>query len=164
MNKNLPRMPLSELKETTEFLRLTPRQQLYVSTYVETGMALGRYDDEAAIRMAYRCSTDESVRVMRYALKRSIKVVEVLNMHFGKNATAAFLDDVNRAIRNKHLTQAQLEAIILKSKILGIDSSLGKTNRSRHLKKKRDERKKLKKSKLTETDFEPVKPLTPIII
>jgi|SRR5208282_1862896 len=144
MNKNFNRMSLEKLRKTLEFQRLTPRQQLYVATYIETG-AIGHYDAEAAVRMAYRCSTDESVRVMKYAMKRSARVVEVLNMHFGKNATDAFLEDVSRAIRNKSLTGAQVDAMILKSEILGIGSSLSRVNRSRELLKKRREKRNLKR-------------------
>ena len=155
-------MPLEELKKTVEFQLLTQRQQMYVSTYVETGMSLGRYDDEAAIRMAYRCSTDESVRVMRYALRRSVRVIDVLNLHFGRNATEAFLVDVNRAIRNKKLTIAQVEAMILKSKILGIGSALSQKHISRTLKKSRAERKKLKRALKVEEPPAPVMPETPL--
>jgi phage terminase small subunit len=117
------KMSLAELETTVEFQRLTPKQQLWVATYISAGL-LGHYDTEAATLAAYKCKSRESARVMGYSMAQNPRVIDVLNLHFGRDATQAFLEDVNRAIRNRKLTVAQMEAMMLKSRILGIGTAL----------------------------------------
>lgn len=112
-------MPLSELEKTEEYQRLTPKQRLFVSTYVNSGLLTGIYDAVEATRTAYKCKNLEVARIMHYALMSNIRIVEVLNRHFQTAPVEQYLRLLDQAIRNKRLTPSQLEAIRLKGTIMG---------------------------------------------
>jgi hypothetical protein len=118
------RMPLIELEKTQEYQRLTPKQQLFVATYCEGGLATGVYDPIAATRTAYECKSVEVARIMSYSLMQNIRIVAVLNRHFGTEPIEAFVVMLDRAIYNKKLTVAQVQALRLKADILGYRNSL----------------------------------------
>jgi len=118
------RLPLAELQNTQEYQRLTQKQKLFVATYCEGGMVDGNYDPVAATQTAYACKTLEIARVMSYALMSNIRVVAVLNRHFNAEPIEEFLVLLDRAINNKHLTLAQLQALKLKCDILGYANRL----------------------------------------
>lgn len=143
------KMPLAELEKTVEYQRMTEKQQMFVATYVTAGL-LGHYDPEAAVLAAYKCKTRESARVMSYSMMQNPRIIDVLNLHFGKDATAAFLEQVNRAIRNKKLTLAQMEAMQLKSRILGIGTALKGRPRSQTPKPEKTPKKSKKEIKMEE--------------
>ena len=124
MHEEKKRMPLEELQLTEEYQKLTPKQQLWVSTYVGGGICDGRYDPISATRTAYETKTPEIARVMSYSMMANIRIVAVLNRHFGTSPIEEFLVQLERAIRNKTLTQAQIWALKLKSDILGYGSRL----------------------------------------
>jgi hypothetical protein len=118
------RMPLEKLRQTDEFLRLTQKQQLFVATYCEAGMVDGRYDAISATRTAYQCKTPEIARVMSYALMANIRIIAVLNRHFGKSPIEEFIETLDRAVNNKKLTTAQLGALRLKCELLHLDTRI----------------------------------------
>ena len=118
------RLTLEELESTQEYQRLTQKQQLFVATYIEGGLLDGQYDAIAATRTAYKCKSAEVARIMSYSILANIRIVEVLNRHFNVEPIEEFLRTLDRAIRNKKLTQAQISALHLKARILGFDSKL----------------------------------------
>ena len=112
-------LSLVEVKSLPEFQRLTPKQKLFVLTYCEGGLLDGNYDAAAATMTAYHCKTEENARIMSYAQMGNIRIIAVLNRYFNVSPTEEFMDTLDRAIRNKNLSIAQMEALRLKSILLG---------------------------------------------
>lgn len=123
------RLTVDQLRVTPEFQKLTQKQRLFVATYVASGLLDGNYDAVVATRTAYQCKNLETARIMSYSLLGNIRIIEVLNMHFNRNATEEFMILLNRAVNNKHVSMAQIEALRLKANILGIGTSI-RTKRS----------------------------------
>ena len=124
MSDNRKKLTLDELKELPEYQRLTQKQQLFVATYCEGGLANGCYNAPQATLTAYQCKSLEVARIMSYSLLANIRIVSVLNRHFNATPTEEFLLMLDRAIRNKNLTIAQLSALQLKCKILGLETKI----------------------------------------
>lgn len=115
---NVERMPFVELYKTEEFQRLTKKQQAFIKAYCVD------YDAVRAVRAAYACKSDEVARIMSYPLLMNINIISVLNRHFGTDPIEDFLKTLDRAIRNKHLTIAQIAALKLYSDVKGWGSAL----------------------------------------
>lgn len=122
------KLSLTELEQTQEYQQLTPKQRLFVATYCDGGIRNGVYDPVSATQMAYKCKTPESARVMSYALMGNIRIIAALNRHFNAEPIEQFLVEVDRAIRNKHLSVAQLQALKLKADLLGFSARLPGVN------------------------------------
>lgn len=112
------RMPIQILCETAEFKRLTKKQQAFIRAYVTN------YDPIVSVRAAYNCKSDEVARIMSYPLLMNINIISVLNRHFGTDPINDFLVTLDRAIHNKHLTIAQMQALKLYSDVKGWGSAL----------------------------------------
>lgn len=108
------RLTLDQLRKTSEFLRLTSKQQLWISTYVENA-----YDPIFATQTAYHCKNAESARIMSYGLMANPKIIAALNAHFNLDPRAEFLRELDRAIVDKKFTPAQFKALQLKAQVLG---------------------------------------------
>lgn len=113
------RMPLDELQKRSEYHRLTEKQKLFVATYCAGGLETGNYDPVTATYFAYACKSREVARVMSYAIMENIRIVAVLNLHFNTEPIEDFLATIDKAISNKKLTNAQLQALRLKCDVLG---------------------------------------------
>ena len=122
------RLPLAEIEKTKEYQRLTPKQRLFVASYCEGGLVDGNYDPVAATRTAYACKSAEVARIMSYSIMQNIRIIAVLNLHFHTAPIEDFLVLVDRAIRNKNLTNAQLQALRLKCDIMGFANRLPTEN------------------------------------
>jgi hypothetical protein len=119
------RMELDELRLTPEFLKLTEKQRLFVETYcAPTESGERNYDAVQATRTAYKCKTPEIARILSYALLQNIRIVTVLNRHFNRTPTEEFLINLDRAIHNKHLTIAQVQALKMQCDFLGQENRL----------------------------------------
>src|ERR1035437_4659728 len=123
------RLPLEELRLTSEFQTLTPKQQLFCATYCEGGLLNGVYDAVLAPHTAYACKSMEVARIMSYSMIGNIRIVAVLNLHFNTTPTEELLVQINRAINNKKLTIAQLQALKLKCDLLGVPNRIPVCNR-----------------------------------
>ena len=84
----------------------------------------GVYDPVSATQTAYVCKNAESARVMSYAMMGNINIIAALNRHFNSEPIEQFLVEINRAIRNKSITNAQLGALKLKADIMGFSARL----------------------------------------
>lgn len=122
------RLTVDQIRDTQEYAVLTGKQQMFVTTYIQAGLDTGVYDAVAATQIAYTCKTREIARVMSYALIENIRIVAVLNRHFNKEPLAQFVEQVDRAIRNRKLTTAQIQALKLKGDILGYTTRLPGTD------------------------------------
>jgi hypothetical protein len=118
------RMPMADLEKTQEFQQLTRKQQLFVRTYCEGGLSTGNYDAVEATRTAYACKTPEIARIMSYSQLQNIRIIAVLSRHFCRTPIEDFMTLLDRAIANKHLTTAQMDALRLKFEILGYPNRL----------------------------------------
>ena len=162
MSDTSKRLPLVELEQTQEYQRLTQKQRLFVATYCEGGLTDGNYDAVAAVKMAYQCKSAEVARIMSYSLMQNIRIIAVLNRHFNADPIEGFLVALDRAIANKHLTQAQLGALRLKCEVMGFATRIP-DGTSKHvagvLAEVQEENKKSRKKKVAEpkpaTDTKP---------
>jgi len=128
MNDKSTRLTLAQIKDTQEYSVLTGKQQLFVETYVQSGLDTGVYDPIMATLTAYKCKSREVARIMSYSLIANIRIVAILNRHFNKEPLAEFVEQIDRAIRNKKLTVAQMQALKLKGDVLGYTTRLPSTN------------------------------------
>ena len=122
------RLTLDQLKQTMEYKKLTQKQQLFVATYCEGGLVDGNYDAVGATRTAYQCKSLEVARIMSYSLLANIRIIAVLNLHFNVTPTEDFMVMLDRAIRNKNFTMAQLGAMKLKCELMKIGNRLPGTS------------------------------------
>ncbi len=122
----MSKLTRSELETTHEFQILTPKQKMFVATYVQTGIDTGKYDAVAAVNSAYKCKTEESARIMGYALLSNINIIRVLDRHFGKEPVDSFTDMLERALRNGTITVAQVQAAKMICELKGYATSLNK--------------------------------------
>ena len=153
------RMRFDELSQTQEFQRLTPKQRLFVSTYCEGGLATGVYDPIAATRTAYECKSVEVARIMSYALMANIRIIAVLNRHFNAEPIEEFLVMLDRAINNKKVTVAQIQALRLKCELLGFVTRLSaQAPMSAKLRDAKEAVKETRKSKRKPPVAKPEKP------
>lgn len=113
------KLTLDELFETQEYQQLTPKQRLFVATYCAGGLQNKVYNPVSATLVAYKCKNPESARVMSYALMSNMRIIATLNRHFNTEPIEQFLVEVNRAVRNKRISRAQVDALKLKADILG---------------------------------------------
>ena len=128
MSDKSKRLTLDEIRNTQEYSILTGKQQMYVETYCASGIDTGTYDPVLAAQTAYACRSRENARVMSYALMANIRIIAVLNRHFNREPIEEFLVQVDRAIQNKKLSIAQLQALKLKGDVLGYTTRLPGTN------------------------------------
>jgi len=91
------RMELSELEKRAEFQILTPKQQNFVGSYIESGRRTGTYDALAAVQSAYQVAVKNAV-IMSYELLGNRKITAVLNLHFGRTEFDSILTDLGRAL------------------------------------------------------------------
>ena len=117
-------MILTELMETEEYRALTQKQQLFVSTYCEGGLSTGVYDPVHATTVAYACKSPETARIMSYSVLANIRIIAVLNRHFKRDPIHEFVALLDRAIRNKNLSIAQVEVLRMKCQIMGFANKL----------------------------------------
>ena len=122
------RMSMEELRTTREYARLTERQKMFIETYCSAGLVDGHYDAVVATLLAYRCKDEEVARIMSYSLMANIRIVAVLNRHFGETPVESFLKTLERAISNKKLTIAQLQALRLYCDVMGFASGIPRGN------------------------------------
>ena len=97
---------------------------MFIQTYCCGGAVDGNYDAVSATNAAYQCKSDEVARVMSYSLLANINIVAVLNRHFGTEPIDAFLESLDRAVRNKKLTLAQLGALQLQCEVMGFGTTI----------------------------------------
>lgn len=120
------------MKEKPEFRRLTQQQQNFLENYILGGERDGHFDQVAATLSAYTCANRKSARVLSYNILSSLKVLEVLNIYFSIGPVENFLKILDRAVHNRRLTTAQVEALKLKAEVLGLHGTPTNPNRRRY--------------------------------
>ena len=88
---------------------------------------------------------------MSYALLKSVHIIAVLNRHFQTEPIEAFLETIDRAINSRKVTMAQVQAMRLKSNVLGFTSGIpDRQPMAEGFKEAKVEAKKARKAKLKE--------------
>jgi hypothetical protein len=113
------RLTLAQVKDTQEYSVLTGKQQLWCETYIQGGIDTGTYDPVGATQVAYSTKSRENARVMSYALMSNLRIIATLNRHFNREPIEDFVIQIDRAIQNKKLSIAQMQALKLKADVLG---------------------------------------------
>lgn len=155
------RIPLEALKQTPEFQRLTQKQRLFITAYCDGGLFDGNYDSVAATRTAYQCKSPEVARIMSYSLMQNIRIIAVLNIHFNTSPTEEMLVAVDRAIQNRRLTIAQIQALRLKCDLLGLATRSIPNTHGDVPPGVREDTQAARKAKKKAANPRPVKPATP---
>jgi hypothetical protein len=151
------RMSLAELEMLPEYMKLTQKQKLFIATYCEFGLADGNYDAVEATRIAYKCKNPEVARIMSYSLMQNIRIIAVLNRHFNATPIEEFLVMLDRAINNKKLTVAQIQALRLKCEVMGFTNKLpAQAPMIAALREAQDSAKETRKSKRKKYERAPV--------
>jgi hypothetical protein len=119
-----PRMSLAELSQTVEFGHLSPKMAVWVRTYVQSFLDTGTFDPLVATQAAYECTTEASARTFGYQLLAHPKIILVLNRFFGTSQERASIRQVERAISNRRLSVAQIQALRLYSDLQGWSSGI----------------------------------------
>ena len=104
--------PLSirDLRRSQVFLELTPKLRTMIENYLANG-----YDKTAAVKSAYDCKSIETARTMSFELFAKPSVQAVLAHYFQEDPREAFIREVDRAVRNPRVTDAQVEALRLQA-------------------------------------------------
>lgn len=102
----MARKPISELKETPEWLSLTLKQRKFLELYVANG-----YDAKAAYFSVYDCKDEHTAHCASYARLQSPKVAMFLHLHFNGDPEDVFIKLIMRMILNKKLTPEQVEVM-----------------------------------------------------
>jgi hypothetical protein len=108
--------PLSirDLRRSQLFLELTPKLRTMVEAYIANG-----YDKTAAVKHAYDCKSIETARTMSFELFAKPSVQAVLAYYFQEDPRETFMREVDRAVRNPRVTDAKVQALILKGRANG---------------------------------------------
>jgi hypothetical protein len=111
--------PLSELKESREWIALSGKQRELVTFYIEES----GYDKVASARKFYKCGTAASsyVAVSRVFGNQAVK--SFLALHFNETPQEQFLESLKRASANPKLSYPRLQALRLQAKLLGFDAA-----------------------------------------
>lgn len=93
----MPRyMTIEQLSKTPEFRKLSPKQGLFLKTYIQSFLDLGEFDPKLATRSAYDTSQTEHARIFSYQLLKQKKVQAALRVwrNFGKSKRQIAIDDL----------------------------------------------------------------------
>lgn len=113
------RIPIEKLEETEEFKSLTPKQKLFVQTYIASN-----YDRVVSIQTAFGCKNEKSARCFSYAVLKHPKIIAVMNIHFGTDPREEWLRMLERAAMRKDISATQLLAIKILGEAKGFLSSI----------------------------------------
>jgi hypothetical protein len=118
-SKVTPCMNAYDLSRTSAFHRLSPKQAVWVLTYVQGYLDTGIFDPLAATKASYDCANEESARTFGYQLISHPKILIAMNRFFGDSPEQSFLNQVEQACFNKKLSVAQVDALKLYGELRG---------------------------------------------
>lgn len=100
-----------------EYLSLTPRQRVWVDTFIDSQSA------PLATKTAYGDKTDEGYRSMlTKKVETSVRVIAALDLFYGRSPREKFIRDLEMNIQNSEGI-AKIEGQKLLAKVLGLISS-----------------------------------------
>ena len=99
------KLTVEQWEQTVEFKRLSPRQKMWVRSYVETK------DPLFASHVAYDFNTEEGFRVCGYEQLSKCRVLMALHKFFGTTPKASLRELVEKAIVTGRFSPASLRAM-----------------------------------------------------
>jgi hypothetical protein len=90
---------LADLLRLPDFQTLTDKQQLFVALYISSGHHTGTYNAADAAARVYRTKDTKSAAALGAELLGQRKIRTVLDLHFGRDALAGLLVDLQRAVK-----------------------------------------------------------------
>jgi hypothetical protein len=107
-----PAMTISELLKSPVWGRLAPQQQILLAEYLSAGLAQGRYDIQAACRLAYPRVKSENLKVWMSRLKANPRIRAVLAHYFGDPEIAVVITELQRLIKRSERKGAKLDLLV----------------------------------------------------
>lgn len=111
-------IPLDQLKETPEWIRLSNKQRAVMISYIENG-----YDKTAAINAHYNCGKPRTASTLVSMVFGNADVRAFLSRHFGETERERFAEEVRRVLNGKKISQQRLGALRILAKAQGISLS-----------------------------------------
>ncbi len=111
-------VPIDQLKEMKEWVRLTADQREMVTFYIEKS----GYDKVATVKKFFKCATEGSTRTSVGRQFGNEAVKAFLALHFCETPQEQFLEQLRKAIANPKLSYPRLQALRLQAKILGLSA------------------------------------------
>ena len=110
-----PKLSVEQVKTLPLFAKLTSHQKTYLLAIIAGASAPNAYS------AAFPSATVENASRACNVPMRSKKVKQLLALAFGvRDSRQTFLEDLDAIILNDHATMAQLGALVLRGKILGL--------------------------------------------
>jgi hypothetical protein len=111
----VPKLSAEQVKTLPIFATLTPHQKTYALAII-AGAA-----SPVAYAAAFPSATPDTAARACHAPLRSKKIQKLLGAAFGvRDSRQEFLDDLDAIISNDHATAAQVSALVIRGKILGL--------------------------------------------
>jgi len=100
-------MPLTieQLKETREFISLTPKQRAFVIAYITNGG-----DRVAAVYASYSVSKDINANIMSYNLLSNPRIADVLDAYWQAESDEIVLKRLQRLMRKRKVDLGLIQA------------------------------------------------------
>jgi hypothetical protein len=105
-----PSVSLDTLKASAVWARLSPQQRLLLTEYLAAGLAQGKYDIEAACKIAYPKVKNRKVWLAR--LKSNPRIRAVLHFYFGDPEAKDPLDELKALIRKSKRKNGNHEILL----------------------------------------------------
>jgi hypothetical protein len=109
-------VPLSDLKSSMPWIRMSAKQRELVQKYIETG-----YDKVATVKALYRCSNYASTQSTVSRQFSNTNVRALLALHFGESALDTVQNELQRALSCPKLSEKRIQAIKLLAQSAGLD-------------------------------------------
>jgi len=111
----VPKLSVDQVKTLPLFAKLTAHQKTYALAII-AGAA-----PRVAYSAAFPSATPETAARACHVPLRSKKIQRLLAATFGaRDSRQAFLEDLDAIILNDHATMAQVSALVIRGKILGL--------------------------------------------
>jgi hypothetical protein len=82
-----------EFHASREYCALTAKQRIWIDFFIET------QDAELATRTAYESASDTYVKLFTYQVEANPRIVNALNLFYGRSPRESFLQELQRDIR-----------------------------------------------------------------
>jgi hypothetical protein len=110
----MAKLTWEEISQTLEFKRLTPKQQMFLCTYISNG-----YDPINACLTAYKCKSERNARIMTYGLLRHFGICMCISLHMGDDPQDTYCNQLARDILKGRITPDSLAAYRLYAEVKG---------------------------------------------
>jgi len=99
-------LTLEELKETMEWIRLSPKQRELVTLYIQND-----YSKAGAVKTLYKCSTPQSFCTTINRVFGNAEVKAALSTYFKQSELDKFKEEVRQVLRGKRISPTRVAAL-----------------------------------------------------